>query len=75
MIHEATFEKDMWNNAQEMKHSTTIDAADIARLANVKLLIITHISSRNDDIDKLVDECKYIFRDTIAAYDFLRISI
>ena len=75
LIHEATFEKELLENAQEMKHSTTIDAAQAAKSANVKLLIITHISSRNDDIDKLTDECKSIFKSTIAAYDFMRISI
>jgi ribonuclease Z len=75
LIHEATFEKDLWDKAQEMNHSTTVDAAKIAKQAKVKLLIITHISSRNDDIDKLVDECKPIFESTIAAYDFMRITI
>jgi ribonuclease Z len=75
LIHEATFEKELWDNAREMKHSTTIDAAQTAKEADVKLLIITHISSRNDDIDKLTDECKSIFKSTIAAYDFMRISI
>ncbi len=75
LIHEATFEKDLQEKAQEMNHSTTTDAAEIAKKANAKLLIITHISSRNDDIEKLTDECKTIFNNTIAAYDFMRITL
>jgi ribonuclease Z len=75
LIHEATFEKELLENAQEMKHSTTIDAAETAKNANAKLLIITHISSRNNDANKLVEECKSIFQNTIVAYDFLRVKI
>ena len=75
LIHEATFEKELSGNAQEMKHSTTLDAAQIAERANVKLLIITHISSRNNDANKLIEECKIIFENTIAAYDFLKIRV
>ena len=75
LIHEATFEKELFESAQEMKHSTTIDAAQIAEKANTKLLIITHISSRNNDVNKLLDECTNIFKNTIIAYDFLRVKI
>ena len=75
LIHEATFEKELLTNAQEMKHSTTIDAAQTAKNANAKLLIITHISSRNNDANKLLEECKSIFENTIVAYDFLKVKI
>jgi ribonuclease Z len=75
LIHEATFDASLSNKAIEMLHSTTYDAANVAKEANVKLLIITHISSRNEDIEKLIEECKSIFPNTIAAYDFLRLSI
>jgi ribonuclease Z len=75
LIHEATFEKELWESAQEMKHSTTIDAAQIAKKANTKILIITHISSRNYDVNKLIEECTNIFKNTIAAYDFLRVRV
>jgi ribonuclease Z len=75
LIHEATLEAALQEKANEMLHSTTSDAAKAAKEANAKLLIITHISSRNDDIDKLTAECKDIFPNTIAAYDFLRLDI
>jgi ribonuclease Z len=75
LIHEATLSSEMQEEAIEMKHSTTIDAANIAKKSNVKLLIITHISSRNEDVEKLVDECKFIFPNSLAAYDFLRLNI
>lgn len=75
LIHESTFDFEMSEKAFEMKHSTSIDAAKVAKEANARLLVLTHISSRNEDVEKLVNESKTIFNDTIAAYDFLRISI
>lgn len=75
LIHEATFEESLFEKAREMNHSTTVDAANTAKLANVKQLIITHISSRNEDIEKLTNESKKIFENTICAYDSLRITL
>jgi ribonuclease Z len=75
LVHEATLSSELQAEATEMKHSTTSDAATVAKKANVKLLIITHISSRNEDTESLINECKPIFPNSIAAYDFLRLNI
>jgi ribonuclease Z len=75
LVHESTFDFEMSEKAIEMKHSTSVDAARVAREAKARLLVLTHISSRNEDVEKLVNESKTIFNDTIAAHDFLRISI
>jgi ribonuclease Z len=75
LIHESTFDFEMSEKANEMKHSTSMDAARAAKEANVKMLILTHISSRNEDVEKLVFESKTVFENTIAASDFLKVSV
>ncbi|MBC1596980.1 ribonuclease Z [Listeria seeligeri] len=71
LIHEATFEGDKGKMAAEYMHSTTIQAAELAKKAGVKKLILTHISSRYDrDASKaLLIEAKSVFENTEIAYD------
>jgi len=76
LIHEATFSKELDKNAKEKKHSTSIDAANIAKKMNAKQLILTHISSRyQEDAIKLLEDAKNIFPNTILAEDLLRIIL
>jgi len=70
LIHEATFASDLSDRAHEEKHSTAEDAAKIAKLANVKKLILTHISSRYKDTKILEEEAKKIFENAEIAEDF-----
>ena len=49
LYHEATFSKELGDRAIETGHSTTIDAAKIAKKANVKKLLIGHYSKRYKD--------------------------
>ncbi|MBC1984739.1 ribonuclease Z [Listeria booriae] len=72
VVHEATFAADMGDMAGEYMHSTTLEAATLAKNAEAKQLIITHISSRysRDDNQSLVDECRTIFPNTEIATDF-----
>eukprot|EP00210_Caulerpa_lentillifera_P001052 g1015.t1 len=46
LIHEATFEEDMEDEAFHKKHSTTREAIDVARQANAYRTILTHFSQR-----------------------------
>ena len=69
LYHEATFMKEKTDVAAEKFHSTTIEAATIARKANVGKLVIGHFSTRYENIDELLDEAKSVFPDTEAAYD------
>jgi ribonuclease Z len=77
LIHEATFAKDEENLAFEYYHSTTGQAAQIAKRAGVKQLCLTHISARYDRNAwrDLVQEAKEIFPDTDIAEDFKEISL
>lgn len=77
LIHEATFAKGEENLAFEYYHSTTGQAAQIAKRANTKQLCLTHISARYDRNAwrDLVHEAKEIFPNTDIAEDFKEISI
>jgi len=77
LIHEATFSSGEETLAHEYFHSTTLQAATIAKDANVKRLCLTHISSRydRDDWKTLEDEAKGIFPNTEIAVDFKEINI
>ncbi|MBC1375403.1 ribonuclease Z [Listeria farberi] len=71
LVHEATFEGGKEKLAGEYMHSTTIQAATLAKKANVKKLILTHISSRYDReaSRELLIEAQSVFENTEIAYD------
>ena len=75
LFHEATFMDKHTELAQKTLHSTTMQAADIAKQSNAKQLIIGHFSSRYIVSQELVDECKTIFNNTIEAYDGLNLMV
>ncbi len=76
LIHDAAFTSDMQKWAEETKHSTAKEAAIIAKKANVKKLILTHISARySKDPTPLLNEAKSIFENTIVAEDFMTIEV
>ncbi|MCK5029252.1 MAG: ribonuclease Z [Bacteroidales bacterium] len=69
LFHEATLAKNMKKQAKETSHSTSYDAASIAKKANVKKLIIGHFSARYKDVEPLVNEARSIFPETYSAED------
>lgn len=77
LVHEATFSASEEKNAYTFYHSTTLDAAKVAQIANVKQLIITHISSRyqGNSSQKLIEETKEIFLNSYIAEDFKQFQI
>ena len=72
MVHEATLDITMEAKANSRGHSSTRQAATLAREAGVGKLIITHVSSRYDDkgCQHLLRECRSIFPATELANDF-----
>ena len=74
LYHEATFKKDLSERAKETGHSTTFEASEIARKANVKKLIIGHFSQRYKNVDELLVEVKENFRNSILAEPGLTIE-
>ena len=75
LFHEATFAKNMKREAKLTQHSTSEDAANIAKLAHVKKLIIGHFSARYKDVSAIVNEARQIFPDTFEAEDGEKYSI
>ena len=77
LIHESTFVKEDYQNAIEHFHSTSVDAANIAKQSNSKELILTHISTRYDDKynEIMLNEAKEIFENTRLAHDFMDIKL
>lgn len=77
LIHEATFSHEAADMAHEYYHSTTLQAAEVAKKANAKRLYMTHISSRyeRDSWEMLVREARSIFPGAMLAEDFLEVNI
>ena len=67
LYHEATFMRAHRERAIRTNHSTTIDAGNIAKKAEVKNLLIGHFSQRYRDDTELLIETKRIFEDTMLA--------
>jgi len=67
LYHEATFKNDLKQRAIETGHSTTVDAATIAKKASVKNLLIGHYSQRYKDLSELENEAQTIFLRTRLA--------
>ena len=75
LYHEATFLKDLTEQAQLKFHSTAEQAAQIASLAGAKKLVLGHYSARYDDINPFLDEARPIFPETELAFDGLTLTI
>lgn len=71
MVHEATLEASMTERANSRGHSTTVQAAQAAKDADAKRLVITHLSPRygKEDEERLLNECRAIFPNTDMAFD------
>jgi ribonuclease Z len=74
LVHEATFCDDEAERARETEHSTALEAAGVARDAGVKLLALTHLSSRygGGDVER---EARTVFPATVVPRDFDTIEI
>ncbi len=75
LIHESTYVKDDKDKAEENFHSTSADAALIAKKSNSKRLILTHISTRYPNTDQLLKEALEIFENAEIAEDLKKIDL
>ncbi len=75
LYHEATFIGDDAMKARETFHSTTIEAATIARLANVQRLLLGHFSARYKDLTPILEEARSVFENSFLAIEGESIEI
>jgi ribonuclease Z len=74
LVHEATFLADERERARETSHSTAGEAALVAREAGVKLLALTHVSTRYFG-HQVVEEATQLFPATVVPRDFDLVAI
>jgi ribonuclease Z len=80
LIHEATYSHGEAEMAFQRQHSTSTMAAQVAHLAQVRQLIMTHFSPRYApgnavQLQDLLAEAKAIFPNTIMASDFMAYEV
>jgi len=69
LVHEATFLDEERERAQETGHATALEAAELARDAEVGLLALTHLSNRYFG-PEAAREARTIFPETVVPKDF-----
>ena len=74
LVHEATFCEDERDRARETSHSTALEAAGVARAAEVQLLALMHLSNRYFG-GEVAREAKTIFPNTVVPRDFDTIDV
>ncbi len=67
LYHETTFMSELEDRAEQTGHSTTFQAAIIAKKARVKKLLIGHYSQRYKNLEDVLDETKEIFSNSCLA--------
>ncbi len=72
---EAVHTKDLAEKARKHKHLTAEQAAEIAKKANTKRLILTHLSQRYKTGDAILKEARGVFKNTEIAEDFMRVKV
>lgn len=76
LIHEATFADEEAARAIETGHSTAREAAEVAKQAGVRRLVLTHISARySRDAHELEREARQVFAKTSIARDGTEIEL
>lgn len=74
LYHEATFLDELRELASKTGHTTAHQAAEIAKMANVKVLILGHFSNRYTDISILKEEAGQVFFNTILPEELLTLD-
>jgi ribonuclease Z len=74
LVHEATFAQEEADRARQTAHSTARQASEVARDAEVRMLALTHFSSRYAG-GELLEEARLLFPCTEAPRDFDTIEI
>jgi ribonuclease Z len=74
LVHEATFVEEERERAAQTDHATAAQAAAVAREAGVRMLALTHLSTRYGG-GEVRDEARAIFPNSVVPRDFDSIEI
>ena len=69
LYHETTYLEELADQGAQRHHSTTLQAARLAKEAGAGKLLIGHYSSRNAEIKSYEAECRSLFPETYATSD------
>ena len=75
LVFESTYSRDKQEKAIENWHSTSAEAATIAKKSEVDKLLLTHFSARDDETSLLVKEASAIHHNVEAAEDLKVVKI
>lgn len=75
LVFDSTFRGSDREKAVERKHSTCVEAAQLAKAAGARRLALTHFSARYDDVAPLVKEARKVFSDCFAAADGMKVDV
>ena len=75
VIHEATLDDTLSEKAEVDGHSTPSQAAQEAKKAKAKNLVLTHISARYPDARLLLEQAQKFFKNALLAEDFMKLEL
>jgi ribonuclease Z len=75
VIHDSTFDDALGEKAEVDGHSTPSQAAQEAKRAKARKLVLTHISARYADTGLLLEQARKVFRNSVVAEDFLVLEL
>lgn len=75
LYHETTYLKDAFEKAALRFHCTSIQAAEIAKLAAVQKLLIGHFSSKYEKLDDFLIEAQSVFEQTELALEGITYTV
>ncbi len=78
LIHDSTLSEETKEYAIDYMHSTALEAAEVAKKASVRKLILTHISARYSDLgsaSKLEEEARRVFENSEVARELMTVEV
>ena len=75
VIHDCTFDDSLTEKAAVDGHSTPTQAAEQAKAAGAKQLVLSHISARYPDAGLLLEQAKKVFPNSILAEDLMELEL
>ncbi|MGQ0798290.1 MAG: ribonuclease Z [Methanobacteriota archaeon] len=75
LIHDATTDAALEEKANRYGHSSSRQAAEVARKAGARLLVLTHLSPRYEDPSTILADARAVFENVQIAEDFTEIEV